>query len=258
MNDTDYSFTISNLNLAIGLHLLVFLVTVKDYSSLSATAKDSAYVTIKEVKNVSSGTSNFNLGGVTLTSISVDLKSGVNIIIDPSSSPPSGTSSAFQNLQSNGVVGTNYFIEFTLSNEAAVNTVWINISYANWDLQALGISNEKTLAIYYYNATLGKWVPAGNTGVDTTNKMIYAYVNHLSAFSAVSAPIPVNSTTSIVKTTTNSNGQTNTTTSLVKSSSQNSITKGLPGLESPFVILFFVITGVLTLQRRYIFRKNNR
>ncbi|MHA2032827.1 MAG: hypothetical protein ACW99Q_25955, partial [Candidatus Kariarchaeaceae archaeon] len=186
-NNSNYLFTLDNLNLGAGLHRLIFTVTVKDSSSNFVSGIDYVHITIKEIQTITPGTSEINLGGVTNTTISLTVDSSVELTVETLPAPTSETNSSFQALQnSQGAINTGYFLEISISDETAIQNVWINISYASWDLESLGIEDESSLRIYFFDETVlpsGAWIPAGNTGVDLLRKVIYANVNHFSSYS---------------------------------------------------------------------------
>lgn len=56
----------------------------------------------------------------------------------------------------------------------------IRTSYSDAQIAAAGITDERTLSLYYLNA--GQWVPAGSDTVDVINKQVITRLNHASIF----------------------------------------------------------------------------
>ena len=63
---------------------------------------------------------------------------------------------------------------YTNDTEALQWPVYVEVRYNETALPPG--TNESQLAIYYYNVTLNKWVKCSNTGVDTVNNVVWAYV----------------------------------------------------------------------------------
>jgi hypothetical protein len=202
------SIDVSALDLEPGVHELEMVVEFRDVNGNTVIRRDSVLAFIILVQDVPAGTTDIDLGGIAETTISIDVDSSVEVTIEPTGDPEDlGTeaASSFQTLlQTENQVGTGVFLEIEISDPSALNGLWINISYADWDLASMGI-DESTLRIMYFNEDTGDWEPAGETGVDTVRKVIYAYVTHLSAFSAVASvltPEPTETTdTGITDTT---------------------------------------------------------
>ncbi|MHA2028031.1 MAG: hypothetical protein ACW99Q_01460 [Candidatus Kariarchaeaceae archaeon] len=240
-NNTAYSFLLSNLNLQPGLHRLTFIVSVTDSSDDTVSAQNIVYVTIIKVQSLPAGTTDVEVGGISNTTINLTVDTPVDLTVEALSEPTSETSTAFQVLQSSeGAINTGYFLEITISNESAIQSAWINISYAEWDLVRLGIEDESSLRIYYYDDDAKDWVPAGNTGVDIVDKIIWANVNHFSAYAAVAFipddPIP---TSTISK----------TIITAIETSTESE-TQGLPAFEVVYALLSLLVLVSISISKK--------
>ena len=147
-------------------------------------------------------------------------------------------------LGSSGLKSLGLFVNISIDDPSVLTDVWINVSYANLNL---GGNDPSTFKIYYFNENTQTWGPAGDTGVDTANKIIYAHVNHLSSFAAVA--IPSASTTT---TTTSSEPPTGSGSSSTSSSSSKPTTTitGVPGFELWIALLSFISIAITIRNRK--------
>ena len=78
------------------------------------------------------------------------------------------------------IISINIFVEVTAPTTMSVTWVYIVVPYNESDLPA-GV-DELYLRLYYWNVTENKWMICDNTGVDTTNNVVYANVTHFTIF----------------------------------------------------------------------------
>jgi hypothetical protein len=188
LSNTFYIFNISNLNLKPGLHTITFEITIEDLNGDQFVYKDSVAVNVIYQNQLNSGNNKIDLEGESTTNIEIDVDSSVEVTITTSTEINSteGKLALVELKQVEGLIDLSYHIDIKISDNSALNGVWINISYVTWNLTELNI-DESSLKIYFFNENTNKWEPAGNTGVDMINKVIYAHVDHLTAFAAVAA-----------------------------------------------------------------------
>jgi hypothetical protein len=202
------------------------------------------YVTI--VETIPAGTTDITVEGLVETTITLDVASSVEVTIETSSIAPSEDArQAFSVLENTGdIIGTGFFLEINISDPGALTDIWINISYADWDLVALGV-DESLLVLMFYNETTAQWELAGNTGVDTVNKIIYAHLDHLSAFSAVAA-IPQTPPSD----TTDTTDTIDTTDTESTDSSTTSEEEPIPGFEGLILITVLINLAIIVNIRK--------
>ncbi|MHA2364251.1 MAG: Heimdall-CTERM domain-containing surface protein [Candidatus Hodarchaeales archaeon] len=247
-NNTALNFDITSLDLVPGSHNLTIQITVQDFADNFVFASDEVGVHITHIDIIPVGTTQIDMGGETETTIVIEVEAEVEITIEPVGSSEQlfseDAGTAFQALvESNTAVETGIFFEIDISDHTALDNFWINISYADWDLEAMGI-DEDNLKIITYNEVTGEWEDAGNTGVDTLRKVIYANVDHFSAFSAVAA-IP-DDFTSIP---TSSEPDTRTITGS-ETTSTTETSKPIPGFEIFSILMIILCLSVVISRRR--------
>lgn len=80
------------------------------------------------------------------------------------------------------------YIDILVSNPGAVDwPIHVEVSYTDAEVATAGI-DESTLGLYYYNATGNAFVRCSDTGVDTTNNVIWANVTQEEAGYLVGTP----------------------------------------------------------------------
>jgi parallel beta-helix repeat protein len=221
-----------------GVHLLELVVEGEDVFNNLFKAKDVVFAHVATEVAVPAGTTEVTLKGTVSVNITLTVSEGVTLTLEPLSKPTNETSDAFSDLITvGGGIPTGYFFEIEVSDPSVVSNVWINISYIDWNLTELGI-NENDLKIYVFETN--RWIPAGNTGVDKANKIIYANINHFSSYAAVAIANPVEPTTS----------SSSSIPSIITSvGTSDETTQGLFGFEL-LILLFGLITLIFFRKRK--------
>ena len=237
INNTDYTFNLPTYKLSAGLHNLTFQVFVQDFNSKFYSAKDEVLANVIFEQLIQPGTSDITIGGHTSTNINIDVGKSVNITVVSTNNATTLVSQNALNLlkSSEGLTSTSHFVDITITDTSALKGIWINMSYADWDLQAMNLQ-ESSLKIYFFNVTSGKWQTSSFTGVDTVNKIVYAHVDHLTAFAAVAAPKNSQQSTS---TSINTNPYTGPSTTTTEKKN-----RGIPGF-TWFIIVALVFLPII-------------
>ena len=184
-NNTIYNFNVSALGLSGGSHNLTFQLELEDFKNDLIFVQDTALAHVTVVQVIEAGITDIDLTGILSITISLTLDDSVEVVIIPSSEPSNETREAAILLEEEGFAFSTVFLDIEISNTSALENIWINISYADWDLVALELE-EASLKIVFYNETKGIWEDAGLTGVDIDRKVIFARIDHLTDFAAIS------------------------------------------------------------------------
>jgi hypothetical protein len=206
VNNTLITADISSMVLNVGQHIVKLEISVRRNNTLYNTS-DSVIVNVIKKQNVSTGDNIIKLNGTGInsnTTLNIKLSNPTYVYIEVSSNITGDEDAALKN---SGLIGTNFYLNITLDDPSALQDIWINVSYADWNLSNLGITDENDLRIYFFNTSSSAWEPAGSTGVDTFNQVIYAHLDHLTSFAAV-AKSKITTTPTITPTTTPTNTPT--------------------------------------------------
>ncbi|MFX1255467.1 MAG: PQQ-binding-like beta-propeller repeat protein [Promethearchaeota archaeon] len=154
----------------------ILTVAVGDFNNdgiddaLAGTADSDVYAFAgyPNIYIIPAGTSNFDIAE---TSITISVSKAVKISIERFNESPVPSSS--------DVPGLNIFLDISISDNSALNYLWVNVSYAQLDLGTLNVSD---LRVYFYNETKAEWQQVEASGVDTTHQLIWGKTTHLSVF----------------------------------------------------------------------------
>jgi hypothetical protein len=177
-NGPIFHFNISALKFEPGTYNLTFNVLALDFGGFDLSAQDTVFVHVLTRQTISVGATAIELKGIPQTTITATVDQDVEITVTPISTPPEETGDAWDELtDKSDVISLSYFFQVNFSDHDAVTNLWLNISYIDWNLIKAQNINETTLKIFQFNETTLIWEPAGNTGVDTKHKVIFANVN---------------------------------------------------------------------------------
>nr|MDO8079461.1 hypothetical protein [Candidatus Freyarchaeota archaeon] len=87
-----------------------------------------------------------------------------------------------------GLAFLECFVSISVNDSSALQGINIIIHYTDSKVAELGL-NERTLAIWYWNETLGNWIQLPST-VDTISNTVTAYTTHLTNFAILGTFIP--------------------------------------------------------------------
>jgi len=191
-NDSVYGFDLAVFNLDPGTHNFTFVIELRDFEGTIIIAESVVLVHISHQQPLPVGTSTIRLEGIPQVTINITVNASVEILLEPSSFPPSAGIPGLDILWAQENITTfNYFLGINLTDPTSLVDIWINISYLDWqdELQTYNL-DETTLKIYFLNETTLLWEPYGTTGVDLDQKIIYAHADHLTHISTTAMPPP--------------------------------------------------------------------
>jgi hypothetical protein len=161
-----------------GSHNFTIFASVFGFDNITITKEDTVLVHVIATQFLATGTTPIHLDGIPQTDVIPTVNQSVVFTITPSSSPPLGSEQALKDFQTENptIILTNHYLEIDYS-QNVVTDLWLNISYSDWPLiDALEI-DPSTLRIFAFDTESTIWKPAGVTGVDLENKVLYSHIN---------------------------------------------------------------------------------
>ena len=186
---------IPNTNTTDGIYTILANATLYDPAEANPVYA-AAYAAFNVTANATSGNStNFTANQTTSINLTNETSVGMDIVTNTTVTggtiDVTQTSSNPTNDSLDDTAGGKY-VNVTGSTNVTGNLSYVilKIYYTDAELAYLGITNESTLTMYWYNGTSGEWVEltAGTpswviaTGVNTTDNYVWANITHFSLF----------------------------------------------------------------------------